>query len=76
VAFEDVDMENIAKEVPLFKITDSNATIFSPYNIQTSHILCEGFFQRDEFYLPIRERILDYLQNTNDYWIGFSGSRE
>lgn len=76
VAIEDLDMENIAKDIPLFKITDSNASNVLTDNIQSSHILCEGFFQRDEFYLPIRERMLDYLYSANDYWIGFSGKRE
>lgn len=78
VAIEDLDMENIAKDTPLFKITDSNASnnLAISDNIKSSHIICEGFFQRDEFYLLIRERILDYLYSTNDSWIGVSGKRE
>lgn len=74
VAVEDLDMEEMVKTVPLFKLTDSNLQGFGDF--QTSHILCEGFFQCAEFYLPMRERILDYLRKTDDSWIGFSGKRE
>ena len=113
VAIEDLDVPNLTKTVPLFKLTDSNyrdldenpdarrsvgfrsnagvssnsvpasrvqeeetRRSFDDSKIQTSHILCEGFFQRDEFYLPIRERLLEYLSTTDDSWIGFSGKRE
>lgn len=76
VAIEDVDSQNIAKHLPLFKITDSNLRDLDDSKTRTYHILCEGFFQRDEFYLPIRERILEYLSTTDDSWIGFSGKRE
>ena len=76
VAIEDLDVPNLTKTVSLFKLTDSNLRDLNDSKIQTSHILCEGFFQRDEFYLPIRERILEYLSTTDDSWIGFSGERE
>ena len=76
VAIEDLDVQNLTKTVPLFKLTDSNLRDLDDSKIQPSHILCEGFFQRDEFYLPIRERLLEYLSTTDDSWIGFSGERE
>ena len=76
VAIEDVDMEKIVKDDPLIKLTDSNLREIDENQIRSSPILCEGFFQRDEFYLPCRERILEYLSTTDDSWIGFSGKRE
>lgn len=75
-AIEDLNMEDIAKDIPLFKLTDKNLREVDESLLRTSHILCEGFFQRDEFYLPYRERIIDYLTTTDDSWIGFSGKRE
>ena len=60
----------------MFKITDANIKEIDDSLIRSSHILCEGFFQRDEYYLPIRERILDYLGSTDDSCIGFSCKRE
>ena len=80
VAIEDLDMSDLLKTTSIFKITDSNIREFDgEYDdslVQSSHVLCEGFFQRDEYYLPIRERILDYLRSTDDSWIGFLGQRE
>ena len=76
VAIEDLDMSNIAKDIPLLKITDNHIHTNDAELLHSSHILCEGFFQRDELYLPIREKLLDYLESTDDYWIGFSGNRE
>jgi hypothetical protein len=70
VAIEDIS----ANEIPFVKITDS--TILLDENIETYHFLCEGFFQRNEFYLPIRERMLAYFATTDDSWIGYSGKRE
>jgi len=76
VAIEDLDMSDLLKTVPMFKVTDANIKEIDDRLFQSSHILCEGFFQRDEYYLPIRERILEYLRSSDDYWIGFSGKRE
>lgn len=79
VAIEDVDMQNIAKESPLLKITDDSINLQTGDNetrIRTSHLLCEGFFQKNELYLSIRERMLGYFATTDDYWIGVSGKRE
>jgi hypothetical protein len=90
VAIEDIDMANISKDAPLIKITDSNLELIKNVKeydakIRSSHILCEGFFQQNHLYLfgfgfgsvdTFRLRILEYLQSTNDSWIGFSGKRE
>ena len=76
VAIEDVNTNEIAKDTPLLKLTDKNLQDLSESELRTSHIVCEGFFQRDEFYLPCRERILEYLKTTDNSWIGFSGKRE
>jgi hypothetical protein len=67
VAIEDLS----ANDIPFIKITDSTIILD-----ETHHFLCEGFFQRNEFYLPIRERMLAYFKTTDDYWIGYSGKRE
>jgi len=80
VAIEDVDMEVLAKTAPLLKITDSNIDLTDNHGgesrIRSSHILCEGFFQQNYLYLPLREEILDHIKSTNDSWVGFSGKRE
>ena len=73
VAIEDLeeDCKNYIKITDIH-IKDINNRI----NISDSSVRCEGFFQNDEYYLPIRERILDYIAISDDSWIGFSGKRE
>lgn len=65
-----------ASSVSIIKLTDQNLAEFDESVIKSSHIICEGFFQRDEFFVPIRDQILEYLKNTTDYWIGYGGSKE
>lgn len=76
VAIEDLNMGDILKSPGVFKMTDNNVGCVDEQTTSTSHILCEGFFQNDSFYLPIREKLLAYLKTTDDSWIGFSGKRE
>jgi len=76
VAIEDLEIPSMTRYQPLFKITDKNVSDINDPTIQSSHILCEGFFQRGEFFLPYRERILEYIKTTDDSWIGISGKRE
>jgi len=75
VAIEDLEKDTI-KDAKYIRLTDSNIDTNSSAEYSASPILCEGFFQQNHFYLPIRERILQYISTTNDSWIGFSGKRE
>jgi hypothetical protein len=76
-AIEDLDMERLAKDVSLLKITDSNIDLINDESkLCSSNILCEGFFQQSHLYLLHRIQILDHIKSTNDSWIGFSGKRE
>ena len=54
------------------KIRDGDET----FDGASQHIICEGFFQKSEYYVPVRERLLAYLASTEDSWIGFGGERE
>ena len=54
------------------KIRDADET----FDGASQHIICEGFFQKSEYYVPVRNRLLAYLTSTEDYWIGFGGERE
>ena len=77
IAVEDFQNDVLPSVItPIIKITDKNIHEFSESTLAASHIICEGFFQRDEYYLPIRERLLEYMKTSDDSWIGFSGSRE
>ena len=35
---------------------------------KTKNIICNGFFQRSEYYMSNREELLQIIYNTNDYW--------
>ncbi len=77
IAVEDFQTVAIpSSSVSIYKITDANYADFDKTILKTSHIICEGFFQRDEHFIEIRERLLEYLKCTDDYWFGFSGNRE
>lgn len=57
----------------VFIITDENAGEIltnKSIDITTKHILCEGYFQKDYFYLPKRNELLEifYSPNNMDYW--------
>jgi hypothetical protein len=38
-------------------------------NIRQKNIICNGFFQKSEYYIKDREHLLNILYNTDDYWI-------
>ena len=77
IAVEDFQQTAIPSPIiPVLKITDHNQSDFSDATLSASHIICEGFFQNDAHYIPIRERLLQYLKSTDDSWIGFGGERE
>jgi hypothetical protein len=62
--------------ISVYKLTDANCATFDAVKLKTSHIICEGFFQRDEYFLPERERLLEYLKCADDYWFGFDGDKQ
>jgi hypothetical protein len=37
-------------------------------NSQPHNILCDGFFQQSDFYVPIRDILLESIEYSNDYW--------
>jgi hypothetical protein len=46
------------------------------YNIRDKNIICRGYFQKQEYYIPKRELLLNHLYESNDYWFGFNGQKE
>ena len=45
-------------------------------NIQEKNIICRGFFQKGEYYIPIRDSLLQHFSNCDDYWIGVKGRKQ
>ena len=54
------------------KIRDGDET----FDGASQHIICEGFFQKSEYYVPMRDQLLAYLASTEDYWIGVDGEKQ
>ena len=65
-----------------FRINDDNSTTVFQYKDSNAFnnldIMCDGFFQNSDFYLPYRDEILDSLYNVEnlDYWIGCKGNKQ
>jgi hypothetical protein len=36
------------------------------------NLICDGYFQKSDYYIPYREQLLDILYTTEDYWINGS----
>ena len=77
IAIEDFQSKIVpSSSTPIMKITDKNYAEYTESIINASHIICEGFFQHDKYYLPLRTRLINYLKSSNDSWIGVNGKRE
>lgn len=40
--------------------------------IRGVNLICDGYFQKSDYYIPHREQLLDILYTTEDYWINGS----
>ena len=58
------------------KVTEDSIPTDDDEVAKTSNIICEGFFQRSEHFVPMRDQLLAYLRDTEDTWVGFTGKRE
>ena len=73
-----IPIEEIPSRENTLVIYDSNSGELWSGEIDPSNrnIILDGFFQRSEYYVYNRGRILDSLYSTDDYWIGCSGKKE
>ena len=71
------EIEDLQKDV--FVVTEENISDIlsenqdNPYLeiLKSKNLLCEGYFQKSEYFVQVREKLLDtlYDENNNDYWI-------
>jgi len=38
-------------------------------DIENKNVICNGYFQKSEFYLPYRNELINILKSSHDYWI-------
>ena len=73
IAIEDCDPDVLDANASI-KITDDNAKgiLFSGSleHIKQKHLVCEGFFQRSEYYVPVREALLEMVRSSDDWLTG------
>ena len=42
--------------------------------LESRNIICDGFFQKSEYYIPYRAQLLTVLKTCDDYWVGHNGN--
>jgi len=49
---------------------DNAGTMIKNVDIADKHIICDGYFQKSDFFIKYREKLIDILydENNNDYW--------
>ena len=57
---------------------DNVMDVLNHSDCRNQNIICDGFFQKSEFYVPHRDEILNalYHPENNDYWFGYNGNKE
>lgn len=78
VSTEDFDKLNLDNVLVINEVTIHDAIITKSIDgIETRHILCDGYFQKSCFYVPLRKELLELLNNSkDDYWISYDGTKE
>jgi hypothetical protein len=76
-----IPIEEFRETENILTITDENARRIlerPPLDIAESNIVCDGFFQQSDFYVPHREVLLQQFYDPahTDYWIGYGGHRQ
>lgn len=73
-----IPIEEINNRDDVFIIYESNVNdvIEHKVDISNKNIICDGFFQKSEYYVPLRDKLLEVLYETEDYWFGYNGTKE
>jgi hypothetical protein len=77
--------------IPIEEVTDKTTNVYMVYEDNIRHVLsnssnntelpkmniiCDGFFQQSDYYVPYREQLLTNIAASGDYWIGTKGNRQ
>ena len=84
---EYIPIEEIPSKDNVFFVNEENAEDFLNHKIDIGeqNIICDGFFQKDSFYLPRRDVLLKSLYRSEiigvqfksyDYWYGCHGEKQ
>ena len=76
--WEELDEKNNGDD-SIIKIDDSmfvDVLQGKNLNLSNKHIICRGFFQNSEYYVPLKKTLLEELSDCNDYWYGVKGRKQ
>ena len=74
-----VPLEQIIHDEHIFTINEDNIyDIMSNdnYDFMGKNIICRGFFQNSDFFIPYRQQLIETLKVTDDYWINDNGKSQ
>jgi hypothetical protein len=66
-----VPIEEMENPEDVFTIHEGNVEsiiTYDTYDFMGKNIVCRGFFQKSEYYLPYRAQLIDILKTSEDYW--------
>ena len=64
--------------VPFGDLTDGTAVTESDYDTDLTtynNIICKGYFQKSEFFVPYREHLITAIKDCDDYWFDDYGNK-
>lgn len=74
-----VPLEQIINDEDVFMITEDNIRDIlanDNYDFFGKNIICRGFFQNSDFFIPYRQQLIEILKVSDDYWINDNGKSQ
>ena len=74
-----VPLEQIINDEYIFTINEDNIRDIlasDNYDFMGKNIICRGFFQNSDFFIPYRQQLIDTLKISDDYWINDNGKSQ
>jgi len=74
-----VPLEQIITDEHIFMINEDNISeimLCDTYDFMGKNIICRGFFQKSDFFIPYRQQLIDIIKVSDDYWINENGKSQ
>ena len=71
--YQYIPLEELNDDIPYIIIYENDLhAILQKYldgELKNINLICEGFFQKSDYYIPYREQLLEIIYTTDEYWI-------
>uniref|UniRef100_A0A6C0I0A0 Methyltransferase FkbM domain-containing protein n=1 Tax=viral metagenome TaxID=1070528 RepID=A0A6C0I0A0_9ZZZZ len=74
--YQYIPLEELDINEPYITIYENDLEKILSGEVKNTNIICEGFFQKSDYYIPYREQLLDILYTTEEYWIDDSNGNK